>query len=161
MKILQISFHTAPFGTAGKYDSGGLNVYVEKISEQLSKNNDVTAITAEKSESFIKDNLEFKSFNLFDQNLSVEDKEIYLQDFSEILNKEINLKSFDVIHSHYWLSGLVGKQIANKLKARQKAANTLDTIMGAGIDNVAEKAKNAVKSAFGSFSNLFASPNKS
>ena len=34
-------------------------------------------------------------------------------------------------------------------------------IMGAGIDNVTEKAKNAVKSAFGSFSNLFASPNKS
>ena len=113
MKILQISFHTAPFGTAGKYDSGGLNVYVEKISEQLSKNNDVTVVTAEKSESFIKDNLEFQSFNLFDQNLPVEDKEIYLQDFSEILNKEINLKSFDVIHSHYWLSGLVGKQIAN------------------------------------------------
>ena len=114
MKILQISFHTAPFGTAGKYDSGGLNVYVEKISEQLSKNNDVTVVTAEKSDSFIKDNLEFKAINLFDQDLSVEDKEIYLQDFSEKLNKEINLKSFDVIHSHYWLSGLVGKQIANK-----------------------------------------------
>ena len=114
MKILQISFHTAPFGTAGKYDSGGLNVYVEKISEQLSKNNDVTVVTAEKSESFIEDNLDFQSFNLFDQDLSVEDKEIYLQDFSEKLNKEINLKSFDVIHSHYWLSGLVGKQIANK-----------------------------------------------
>ena len=59
MKILQISFHTAPFGTAGKYDSGGLNVYVEKISEQLSKNNDVTVVTAEKSESFIKDNAQF------------------------------------------------------------------------------------------------------
>ena len=114
MKILQISFHTAPFGTAGKYDSGGLNVYVEKISEQLSKNNDVTVVTAEKSESFIEDNLDFQSFNLFDQDLSVEDKEIYLKDFSEKLNKEINLKSFDVIHSHYWLSGLVGKQIANK-----------------------------------------------
>ena len=114
MKILQISFHTAPFGTAGKYDSGGLNVYVEKISEQLSKNNDVTVVTAEKSESFMEDNLDFQSFNLFDQDLSVEDKEIYLQDFSEKLNKEINLKSFDVIHSHYWLSGLVGKQIANK-----------------------------------------------
>ena len=115
MKILQISFHTAPFGTAGKYDSGGLNVYVEKISEQLSKNNDVTVVTAEKSDSFIKDNLEFKAINLFDQDLSVEDKEIYLQDFSEKLNKEINLKSFDIIHSHYWLSGLVGKQIADKL----------------------------------------------
>ena len=38
MKILQISFHTAPFGSAGKYDSGGLNIYVEKISDHLSKN---------------------------------------------------------------------------------------------------------------------------
>ena len=36
MKILQISFHTAPFGSAGKYDSGGLNIYVEKISDHLS-----------------------------------------------------------------------------------------------------------------------------
>ena len=39
MKILQISFHTAPFGSAGKYDSGGLNIYVDKISNELSKNN--------------------------------------------------------------------------------------------------------------------------
>ena len=81
MKILQISFHTAPFGTAGKYDSGGLNVYVEKISEQLSKNNNVNVVTAEKAESFKKGNLEFQSLNLFKQDLSVEDKEIYLQEF--------------------------------------------------------------------------------
>ena len=26
MKILQISFHTAPFGNTGKFDSGGLNL---------------------------------------------------------------------------------------------------------------------------------------
>ena len=53
MKILQISFHTAPFGSAGKYDSGGLNIYVEKVSDQLSKNNFVTVLTAEKAESFV------------------------------------------------------------------------------------------------------------
>ena len=64
MKILQISFHTAPFGSAGKYDSGGLNIYVEKISNQLAKNNHVTVVTAEKAESFVKSNLEFKSLNL-------------------------------------------------------------------------------------------------
>ena len=114
MKILQISFHTAPFGDVGKYDSGGLNIYVEKISKHLSKTNNVTVVTAEKAKSFKKGNLEFLSLNLFDQDLSVEDKEIYLNDFSEKLNKDINLESFDVIHSHYWLSGLVGKQIANQ-----------------------------------------------
>lgn len=114
MKILQISFHTAPFGSAGKYDSGGLNIYVEKISDQLSKNNHVTVVTGEKAESFVKENLEFKSLNLFDKDLSVEDKEIYLQEFINTLNESVDPESFDVIHAHYWLSGLVGKEIANK-----------------------------------------------
>ena len=114
MNILQISFHTAPFGSVGKYHSGGLNIYVEKISEQLSKNNNVYVVTAEKAESFKKGNLEFQSLNLFEQNLSVEDKEIYLQEFINKLFDSINLEHFDVIHSHYWLSGLVGKEIANK-----------------------------------------------
>ena len=114
MKILQISFHTAPFGSAGKYDSGGLNIYVEKISDQLSKNNHVTVVTAEKAESFVNDNLEFKSLNLFDKDLSVEDKEIYLQEFINKLYESVDLESFDVVHTHYWLSGLVGKEIANK-----------------------------------------------
>ena len=114
MKILQISFHTAPFGSVGKYDSGGLNIYVEKISDQLAKNNHVTVVTAEKAENFIKGNLEFKSLNLFDKDLSVEDKEIYLQEFINKLYESVDLESFDVIHTHYWLSGLVGKEIANK-----------------------------------------------
>ena len=114
MKILQISFHTAPFGSAGKFDSGGLNIYVEKISDQLSKNNHVTVVTAEKAESFSKGNLDFQSLDLFDKDLSVEDKEIYLQEFINKLYELVDLESFDVIHAHYWLSGLVGKEIANK-----------------------------------------------
>ena len=111
MKILQISFHTAPFGNVGMNDSGGLNIYVEKVSNELSKNNDVTVVTAEKAESFKKGNLDFQSLNLFDQELSVDDKEIYLQEFKTKLCELINLESFDVIHAHYWLSGLVAKQI--------------------------------------------------
>ena len=111
MKILQISFHTAPFGYVGKYDSGGLNIYVEKVSNELSKNNDVTVVTAEKAESFKKGNLDFQSLNLFDQELSVDDKEIYLQEFKTKLYELIDLESFDIIHAHYWLSGLVAKQI--------------------------------------------------
>jgi D-inositol-3-phosphate glycosyltransferase len=114
MKILQISFHTAPFGSTGKYDSGGLNIYVEKISKELSKNNYVTVVTAEKAESFINGNLEFKSLNLFDKELSVDNKEIYLQEFINKLYESVDLENFDIIHSHYWMSGLVGKEIANK-----------------------------------------------
>ena len=115
MKILQISFHTAPFGSVGKYDSGGLNIYVEKISDQLSKNNQVTVVTAEKAESFVKGNLNFYSLNLFEKDLSTEKKEKYLVDFKKRLDEILDLKSFDLIHAHYWLSGLVAKEIANEL----------------------------------------------
>lgn len=115
MKILQISFHTSPFGNIGKNDSGGLNVYVENISKQLSKNNTVVVVTAEEAKSFKKDNLEFRSLNLFNQDLTTEDKESYLQEFIDKLFDSLDLNSFDVIHAHYWLSGLIGRDLAFKL----------------------------------------------
>ena len=68
MNILQISFHTSPFGSIGKFDSGGLNVYVQQISKQLSNDNNVTVVTAERAENFKADNLDFHSLNLFELN---------------------------------------------------------------------------------------------
>ena len=112
MNILQISFHTSPFGSVGKFDSGGLNVYVQQISKQLSKENNVTVVTAEKAENFKTDNLDFYSLDLFEPGLSVDDKEIHLQEFKTKLEENFELENFDIIHAHYWLSGLVAKQIS-------------------------------------------------
>ena len=114
MNILQISFHTAPFSSIGKFDSGGLNVYVQQVSHHLSINHNLTIVTAEKAENFKLDNLNFLSLNLFDSGLGTEDKEKYLQEFIEKLNENYDLKSFDLIHAHYWLSGLVAKHISNE-----------------------------------------------
>ena len=114
MNILQISFHTAPFSSIGKFDSGGLNVYVQQVSHHLSINHNLTIVTAEKAENFKLDNINFLSLNLFDSGLGTEDKEKYLQEFIEKLDENYDLKSFDVIHAHYWLSGLVAKHISNE-----------------------------------------------
>ena len=114
MNILQISFHTSPFGSLGEFDSGGLNVYVQQISKHLSNDNNITVVTAEKAENFKLENLIFYSLNLFEPGLSVEDKEIYLQEFKKKLEKTFNLEDFDIIHAHYWLSGLVAKQISEE-----------------------------------------------
>ena len=114
MNILQISFHTSPFGSIGKFDSGGLNVYVQQIAKQLSKENNVTVVTAEKAENFKTDNLDFCSLDLFEPGLSVDDKEIHLQEFKIKLEENFELENFDIIHAHYWLSGLVAKQISEE-----------------------------------------------
>ena len=114
MNILQISYHTAPFGNVGQFDSGGLNVYVQQISKHLSQDHNVTVVTAEKAESFKNQNLEFRSLNLFDADIPTDDKEVYLIEFNKRLEEVFDLKKFDIIHSHYWMSGLIAKDISNK-----------------------------------------------
>ena len=115
MNILQIAFHTSPFNEVGKNDGGGMSIYVQQISRYLSDNHNVTVVTGEKAESFKDNNLEFISLNIFESNLNVEDKEVYLQEFKNKLEESLDLKSFDLIHAHYWLSGLVAKEISNEL----------------------------------------------
>ena len=114
MNILQISYHTAPFGSVGQFDSGGLNVYVQQISKHLSQDHNVTVVTAEKAESFKNQNLEFRSLNLFDADIPTDDKEVYLIEFNKRLEEVFDLKKFDIIHSHYWMSGLIAKDISKK-----------------------------------------------
>ena len=114
MNILQIAFHTSPFNEVGKNDGGGMSIYVQQISRYLSDNHNVTVVTGEKAESFKDNNLEFISLNIFESNLNVEDKEVYLQEFKNKLEESLNLKSFDLIHAHYWLSGLIAKEISNE-----------------------------------------------
>ena len=115
MNILQISFHTSPFSSIGKFDSGGLNVYVQQISKHLSKTHNLTVVTAEKAENFKTDNLSFHSMDLFEPGLNIEDKEIFLQEFKETLSRAFELQNYDIIHAHYWLSGLIAKQISEEL----------------------------------------------
>ena len=115
MNILQISFHTSPFGSIGKFDSGGLNVYVQQISKHLSKTHKLTVVTAEKAKNINSDNLCFHSLDLFEPGLSVEDKEIFLQEFKDKLLRTFDLQTYDIIHAHYWLSGLIAKQISEEL----------------------------------------------
>ncbi len=115
MNILQLAFHTSPFSIVGKNDGGGMSVYVQQISKYLSENHNVTVVTGEKADSFTDKNLEFISLDIFESELNVEDKEIYLQEFKNKLVDFLDLNSFDVIHAPYWLSGLVAKEISNEL----------------------------------------------
>ena len=114
MNILQLSFHTSPYSELGVNDGGGLNVYIQQISKYLSNNHNVTVVTAEKAESFKKEDLEFYSLNLFEPDLPMEDKELHLIEFQKKLQETFELNNFDIIHSHYWLSGLVAKDISDK-----------------------------------------------
>ena len=116
MNILQISFHTAPMNSLGVNDGGGLNVYVEAISKELAKDNTVHIITGEEAKNINKKNLKLSSFNLFSNQSNIHEKKDFLDEFINKTFQYIEEHEIDVVHAHYWLSGLVAKEIQQKYK---------------------------------------------
>ncbi|MDA8896644.1 glycosyltransferase [Acidimicrobiia bacterium] len=116
MNILQISFHTAPMNSLGVNDGGGLNVYVEAISKELAKDNTVHILTGEQAKNINKKNLKLNSLNLFSTNENTNVKKKFLDEFIEKTFQYIEENDIDVIHAHYWLSGLVAKKVKEKYK---------------------------------------------
>ena len=116
MKILHISYHTSPFSKQlGNNDGGGLNVYIKNVVENLNDEDiQVTVLTGEKSESLEENNLKFSSYSLFQESASIDEKILLLPKFIELVTEFANVNQFDLIHAHYWLSGLVAKEIKSK-----------------------------------------------
>ena len=116
MNILQISYHTSPMNSLGVNDGGGLNVYVEAISKELAKDNTVHIITGEEAKNINKKNLKLSSFNLFSNQSNIYEKKDSLDEFINKTFQYIEEHEIDVVHAHYWLSGLVAKEIQQKYK---------------------------------------------
>ena len=124
MKILIISYHTCPENKLGSKDSGGLNIYLHEISNELgTKGHTVDIFTREHD---ISDPLEIeinnnsKVIHLNAGDLAEEKHQMhnYIDLFtSNLINyiDEQNLQ-YDLIYSNYWMSGIVGELISKKLK---------------------------------------------
>lgn len=107
MKIAVISYHTCPLSDEEDPEFGGLNTYVLELSKALAKRNIVVDIFTR--------SVDPKSPTIV--NVSENLRVIHLKpDFLESFYAfgEIN---YDLISAHYYLSGLIGLEIKNKLKA--------------------------------------------
>lgn len=124
MKILIISYHTCPENKLGSKDSGGLNIYLHEISNQLgTKGHTVDIFTREHD---IRDPLEIeinnnsKVIHLNAGDLAEEKHQMhnYIDLFTSNLINYIDEKNlqYDLIYSNYWMSGIVGELISEKLK---------------------------------------------
>ena len=124
MKILIISYHTCPENKLGSKDSGGLNIYLHEISNELGTKGHTVDIFTRRHD--ISDPLEIeinnnsKVVHLNAGDLAEEKHQMhnYIDMFtSNLINyvDEQNLQ-YDLIYSNYWMSGIVGKLISEKLK---------------------------------------------
>jgi len=114
MNVLIISYHTSPFGEVGLNDAGGLNTYLTNTAKFLSEKCNLTIVTGEASDNFSSKNIKLLSQQLFEKEALMEEKINFLEEFEKNLETSIEFSNIDIVHSHYWLSGLIGDKISKK-----------------------------------------------
>ena len=117
MRVAMISMHTSPLQQPGSGDAGGMNVYVYSTAVELARRGvqvDVFTRATRPSQGRIVDVAEnFRVFNVVAgpyEGLDKEDLPTQLAAFAGgiVQATEDYGLHYDVIHSHYWLSGQVG-----------------------------------------------------
>ncbi len=120
MRIAMLSVHSCPVGQLGTRDTGGMSVYVRELAVELGEMGHKVDIFTRVHDS--RDPLtESLGCNVRLVHLKVGgDEQIhklvlysYLPDFTESLEeyRQANHLEYDIVFSHYWLSGIVGQDL--------------------------------------------------
>jgi D-inositol-3-phosphate glycosyltransferase len=120
LNIAMLSFHSCPLGTLGGKDTGGMNVYIQELAQELGRRGHLvdiyTRAHAPEHEQVVKlgHNTRFIHVETgADETIPKVAYYSYLQKFIcgiEQFKNSSNIR-YDLIHSHYWLSGLASKQL--------------------------------------------------
>jgi D-inositol-3-phosphate glycosyltransferase len=119
LRIAMLSVHSCPLGQLGTRDTGGMNVYVRELSRELGAlGHRVDIYTRAHDPRDAQMESPYENVRLIHiQAGRVEDmgkmaQLSHLQEFTRNMSDFIasDGATYDVIHSHYWLSGLAGRQ---------------------------------------------------
>ncbi len=120
--IAVVSVHTSPLARPGTRDSGGMNVYIRELSRQLCRRAHTMDIFTRRSDDSTPEVVELDERTRVIQieagpvEAGKQSLHRYLPQFrSGVLDfQKRSGRTYDLVHSHYWLSGWVGQA----LKAR-------------------------------------------
>lgn len=123
MRIAMLSYHTCPLATLGGKDTGGMNVYVRDLTRELGRQGihvDVFTRSQDEHVPHIVHELGYGNRVVHipagpEEPKSKSDIAKYIPEFAEGIKKFAEEKgvTYDVIHSHYWMSGLAAKSLSD------------------------------------------------
>jgi D-inositol-3-phosphate glycosyltransferase len=121
MNVAMLSYHTCPLATLGGKDTGGMNVYVRDLTRDLGRlgvHVDVFTRSQDEHVPHVLHDLGFGNRVVHipagpETPLPKKDLSNYLPQFVEGIKKFAAEKEihYDLIHSHYWLSGLAAESL--------------------------------------------------
>ena len=122
MRIAMLSLHTSPMQQPGSGDAGGMNVYIQNLSYALGAlGHEVHMITRTASESQslqVGEGVWMHEVQVAaGQALSKEQLPEIIAPAVQEVSAHLQGLEFDIVHAHYWLSGMVGLQLAERWSA--------------------------------------------
>ena len=119
-RVALICFHTCPLAAPGEGKAGGMNVYVKELSKCLGRIGiEVNVFTRchtnqEQDVVELDPGVRLVHLEAGPPDTKMEDHFLSLPSFMEHLNDFAKKEGvqYDLVHSHYWLSGWVGSRVA-------------------------------------------------
>jgi len=105
MRMCIISYHTSPLAPPGTGTSGGMNVFIARLYEQLSPSAQIDV--------FIRG--QHESVRVNDRMRIIYLPEHDLDGFAQHILNYHEQARYDIVHSHYWLSGLIARIIRDRI----------------------------------------------
>lgn len=120
LRIAMLSVHSCPFGELGAENTGGMSVYIRELCKELGRRGHIVDVFTRTHEPIHDQIIEFGQNARLIHFKAGDEEDMnrlkiypYLSEFSRQVDKfsRQNGYHYDLIHSHYWLSGWVGRQL--------------------------------------------------
>ena len=118
-RVAMISMHTSPLATPGVGDAGGLNVYVAEVARRLGERGLKVDVFTRTESSATPDIVELNEYTRVINVPAGPPEPVAKEVLPQLVHAfgsqlEAAMAGYDLIHSHYWLSGMVGAQLRKR-----------------------------------------------
>ncbi len=119
MRIAVISVHGCPCIQPGGTDAGGMNVYVDEVYERMARlGHEITVYSRVHPDAILREPTSYNLVHLPVGEIGMSKTELaaLLPKFATAVAEDAanRQRKFDLLASHYWLSGVVGCDLARK-----------------------------------------------
>jgi len=134
--------HTSPLDQPGAGDAGGMNIYVVESAERMAAMGVSVDIFTRRHNPDLPDIVELspgvrvRHLNIGANNATKEELPALIPNLSDAFSTVLENEKYDVLHSHYWISGKVAMPVAKKFGI--PLAHTMHTMARVKNMNLAE-----------------------
>ncbi len=123
-KVAYIAMHTSPLIQPGTGNAGGMNVYLDRLSRTMAERGVQVTVFTRRTDITVPTETEvLRGYTVIQieagptERLAIDEMQPFAADFADGVEKWIRSEDagFDLVHSHYWLSGRCGVRLKDAL----------------------------------------------